>query len=210
LDTLSRKTIRAAYYLRVSTEQQELTNQRTEILPFIEHRGWELVHGFEDVMSGRKGERDRPAFTQMMKAAHQRKFDLIVFWALDRFTREGTRATLNYLERLESKGVGFVSFQEQWLDSTGPFRDVMISMFASLAKQAAARISERTKAGLRVARARGKRLGRLSLHERTVQKIILLSRDAGIGARRISKETGYPLGTVNAVLTKSRRILGQA
>jgi DNA invertase Pin-like site-specific DNA recombinase len=201
-----RKTLRAAYYLRVSTEQQELTNQRTEILPFIEHRGWELVHRFEDVMSGRKSERDRPAFTQMMKAAHQRKFDLVVFWALDRFTREGTRATLNYLERLESKGVGFVSFQEQWLDSTGPFRDVMISMFASLAKQEAARISERTKAGLRVARARGKRLGRPPLHEKTVQKIILLSRDGGIGARKISKETGYPLGTVNAVLTRSRRI----
>jgi DNA invertase Pin-like site-specific DNA recombinase len=206
LNTLShQKTIRAAYYLRVSTEQQELTNQRTEILPFIEHRGWELVHRFEDVMSGRKSERDRPAFTQMMKAAHQRKFDLVVFWALDRFTREGTRATLNYLERLESKGVGFVSFQEQWLDSTGPFRDVMISMFASLAKQEAARISERTKAGLRVAKARGKRLGRPPVPQETIRKILALNNDFGLGARRISKNTGFPLGTVNAILTKSRR-----
>ena len=62
----------------------------------------------------------------MLKAAHQRKFDIVVFWALDRLTREGTRATLNYLRRLESKGVGYVSYQEQWLDSTGPFKDVMI------------------------------------------------------------------------------------
>jgi DNA invertase Pin-like site-specific DNA recombinase len=54
---------------------------------------------------------------------------------LDRLTREGTRATLNYLQRLESKGVGYVSYQEQWLDSTGPFKNVMISMFATLAKQ---------------------------------------------------------------------------
>jgi hypothetical protein len=53
-----------------------------------------------------------------LKAAHQRKFDIIVFWALDRLTREGARATLNYLQRLESKGVGYFSYQEQWLDST--------------------------------------------------------------------------------------------
>jgi DNA invertase Pin-like site-specific DNA recombinase len=113
-------------------------------------------------MSGRKTEKDRPGFAPMLKAAHQRKFDIIVFWALDRLTREGTRATLNYLQRLESKGVGYVSYQEQWLDSTGPFKDVMISMFATLAKQERARISERTIAGLRVARAKGKRLRVLS------------------------------------------------
>ena len=70
-------------------------------------------------MSGQKGEKDRPGFAAMLKAAHQRKFDILVFWAMDRLTREGTRATLNYLQRLESKGVGYVSYQEQWLDSTG-------------------------------------------------------------------------------------------
>ena len=87
--------MRVAYYLRVSTESQELDNQRTEILPFVDRRGWKLVHTFEDVMSGQKGEKDRPGFAAMLKAAHQRKFDILVFWALDRLTREGTRATLN-------------------------------------------------------------------------------------------------------------------
>ena len=105
-------------------------------------------------MSGRKTDKDRPGFAAMLKAAHQRKFDMIVFWALDRLTREGTRATLNYLQRLESKGVGYVSYQEQWLDSTGPFKDVMVSMFATLAKQETARISERTLVGLRIARSK--------------------------------------------------------
>ena len=108
---INQKVVRVAYYLRVSTETQELDNQRGEIIPFIERRGWKLVHPFEDVMSGRKTEKDRPGFAAMLKAAHQRKFDIVVFWALDRLTREGTRATLNYLQRLESKGVGvrFVS-----------------------------------------------------------------------------------------------------
>jgi DNA invertase Pin-like site-specific DNA recombinase len=152
--------IRAAYYLRVSTEGQELENQRGEIVPFIDRRGWKLECAFEDIVSGGKTEKDRPGFAAMLKAAHQRKFDVLVFWALDRLTREGTRATLNYLQRLESKGVDYVSYQEQWLDSTGPFKDVMISMFATLAKQERARISERTIAGLKIARAKGKRLGR--------------------------------------------------
>jgi DNA invertase Pin-like site-specific DNA recombinase len=197
--------IRAAYYLRVSTEGQELENQRSEIKPFIERRGWELGCAFEDVVSGGKTEKNRPGFAAMLKAAHQRKFDILVFWALDRLTREGTRATLNYLQRLESKGVDYVSFQEQWLDSTGPFKDVMISMFATLAKQERARISERTIAGLKVARAKGKRLGRPPLPEETVRTVISLKRDLGIGARKIAKSTGIPLGTVSAILSRSRQ-----
>jgi DNA invertase Pin-like site-specific DNA recombinase len=156
-------------------------------------------------MSGRKTEKDRPGFAAMLKAAHQRKFDIVVFWALDRLTREGTRATLNYLQRLESKGVGYVSYQEQWLDSTGPFKDVMISMFATLAKQERARISERTIAGLKVARAKGKRLGRPPLGEETVRTVLSLNQQAGIGARKIAKSTGFPLGTVSAILSRWRR-----
>jgi DNA invertase Pin-like site-specific DNA recombinase len=129
----------------------------------------------------------------------------VVFWALDRLTREGTRATLNYLQRLESKGVGYVSYQEQWLDSTGPFKDVMISLFATLAKQERARTSERTIAGLTVARAKGKRLGRPPLPQETIRTVLSLSQHAGMGARKIAKRTGFPLGTVSAILTRSRK-----
>jgi DNA invertase Pin-like site-specific DNA recombinase len=171
------KQIRAAYYLRVSTESQELQNQRGEIVPFIENRGWRLVDSFEDSMSGRKTDKDRPGLAAMLKAAHQRKFDIIVFWALDRLTREGTRATLSYLQRLESKGVGYVSYQEQWLDSTGPFKDVMVSMFVTLAKQETARISERTLVGLRIARSKGKRLGRPPLPGATIHQVLTLNRE---------------------------------
>ena len=98
--TSNQNVVRAAYYLRISTEEQELDNQRAEIMAFIARRGWKLVQPFEDVMSGRRTEKDRPGFAAMLKAAHQRKFDILVFWALDRLTREGTRATLNYLQRL--------------------------------------------------------------------------------------------------------------
>src|SRR6201987_1003782 len=201
----NQNVVRAAYYLRISTEEQELDNQRAEIAPFIDRRGWKLEYSFEDVVSGGKPEKDRPGFAAMLKAAHQRKFDILVFWALDRLTREGTRATLNYLQRLESKGVGYVSYQEQWLDPTGPFKDVMISMFATLAKQERARISERTIAGLKVARAKGRILGRPPLPEETVRTVLSPNQGARIGARKIAKSTGFPLGTVSAILTRSRQ-----
>jgi DNA invertase Pin-like site-specific DNA recombinase len=202
---IQQKQIRASYYLRVSTESQELKNQRSEIVPFIENRGWPLVHSFEDSISGRKTDKDRPGFAAMLKAAHQRKFDIIVFWALDRLTREGARATLNYLQRLESKGVGYVSYQEQWLDSTGPFKDVMLSIFATMAKQETARISERTLAGLRSARLKGKRLGRPPLPDATIRQVLMMNRENALGARRIAKQTTIPLGTVNAILTRERK-----
>ena len=121
----------------------------------------------------------------------------------------GSRATLNYLQRLESKGVGYVSYQEQWLDSTGPFKDVMISMFATLAKQERARISKRTIAGLNIARAKGKRLGRPPLPEEAVRTVLSLNQQAGIGARKIAKSTGFPLGTVSAILSRSRNYGGR-
>src|ERR1700751_1936827 len=91
----NQNVVRAAYYVRIRTEEQELDNQRREIMPFVERRGWKLVHPFEDVMSGRKGEKNRPGFSPMLREAHQRKCDIVGFWALDRLTREGTRATLN-------------------------------------------------------------------------------------------------------------------
>ena len=60
---------------------------------------------------------------------------MLLFWSLDRLTREGTLATLKYLELIESCGVHWRSLTEPWIDSAGPFRDVIISLLASLAKQ---------------------------------------------------------------------------
>jgi DNA invertase Pin-like site-specific DNA recombinase len=71
-----------------------------------------------------------------------------LFWKLDRFSREGVRKTLFYLTQLDGWKVGWRSFQEQWFDSCGPFKDAVISIMATLAEQERITISERTKAGL--------------------------------------------------------------
>jgi DNA invertase Pin-like site-specific DNA recombinase len=87
-----------------------LENQRSEIKPFIERRGWQLGCAFEDVVSGGKTEKDRPGFAAMLKAAHQRKFDVLIFWALDRLTRVIVRS---FCMRLVKPRVDTLT--ERWL-----------------------------------------------------------------------------------------------
>ena len=95
-----------------------------------------------------------------MPDAHQRQFDLVLFWALDRFSREGMSQTVAYLRRLDAAGVAFHSYTEEFLSTdNGLVRDILLATMASLAKQEAIKISDRTKAGLERARAKGKRLG---------------------------------------------------
>src|SRR5262245_53864036 len=70
-----------------------------------------------------------------MDAASRHEFDLALFWSLDRFSREGVLETLQYLRTLTSYGVGWKSFTEQYLDSCGIFRDAVLSILATIAKQ---------------------------------------------------------------------------
>ena len=160
--------MRAALYLRVSTRDkgQDVDNQRRQLRQFCDTQGWAVVAEFEDHDSG--GKADRPEFNRMRQCASQRQFDVLVFWALDRLTREGTLATLQYLRALESYGVRWRSLTEAWIDSAGPFRDVIISLLASLAEQERVRLRERVCAGLERARATGTRSGKAIGRPRTI------------------------------------------
>lgn len=150
-----------AIYARVSTNdgRQDTENQLQQLREYVERQpAWQLDGEFIDNASGSNG--NRPALKAMFQAASLREFDLLLFWSLDRLTREGTLPTLNYLQRLTSHGVEWKSFTEQWFDSAGPFREAIISIMATLAKLERTKISERTLAGLARARREGKALGR--------------------------------------------------
>jgi DNA invertase Pin-like site-specific DNA recombinase len=154
---------RCALYGRISTRDkgQEVENQLVQLRDFAVKQGWEIVFEFTDSESGSKS--DRPQFQEMFKAASQRKFDVLLFWSLDRLSREGVLETLQHLNRLTSHGVNYRSFTEQYFDSCGIFKDAVISILATVAKQERIRISERVRAGVAHARAKGKRLGRPAL-----------------------------------------------
>lgn len=94
----------------------------------------------------------------MLLEAYQKRFDLVVFWRLDRFSREGAPPTLKYSKELRDHGVNYKSFTEPYLDSLGPFGDVIVSMLATIAAQELIRISENTKALLAKKKASGIKL----------------------------------------------------
>ena len=149
-----------ALYARISTRDkgQEVENQLAQLREFAARQGWTVANEFVDRESGSTAA--RPEFQAMFRAASQRKFDVLLFWSLDRFSREGVLETLQHLNRLTSYGVNYRSFTEQYFDSCGIFKDAVISILATIAKQERIRISERVRAGLDRARSRGKRLGR--------------------------------------------------
>src|SRR5260370_498884 len=147
---------RVAIYARVSSRaKQETLNQLAQLREFSKRQGWRLVTPeYIDHESGAVPA--RAGFQKMLLHASQRKFDVLLFWALDRLTREGTLATLQYLERLTSYQVGYKSFTEPYLDSCGTFKDVVVSLLATMAKQERIRMGERVRAGLQHARRQGK------------------------------------------------------
>ena len=139
--------MRAAIYARVSTAdgRQDTENQLAELRRFASTQGWEIAAEYIDHESG--GRADRREFCQMFTDAAQRQFDGLLFWALDRLTREGALETLQYLNRLSGYGVGFRSFTEPYLDSCGIFKDAVIAILGVIAKQgfdAEATYSKRT------------------------------------------------------------------
>jgi DNA invertase Pin-like site-specific DNA recombinase len=138
----------------------------------------------------------------MFKAASQRKFDVLLFWLLDRLSREGVLETLQHLNRLTSYGVNYRSFTEQYFDSCGIFKDAVISILATIARQERIRISERVRAGLRNARAKGKTLGR----PRVIVDAGRISRlrAQGRSVRQIAAELGYSRGLVHNTLANSK------
>lgn len=150
--------MRVALYARVSTKDkgQDTENQLHQLRAFAEQHGT-IYQVYTDQESG--GMADRTAFKQLLLEAYQQKFDLVVFWRLDRFSREGALATLRYLKELKDHGVNYKSFTEPYLDSLGPFGDVIVSMLATIAAQDLIKISENTKAALAKKKAAGVQLG---------------------------------------------------
>jgi DNA invertase Pin-like site-specific DNA recombinase len=170
------KATQVAIYARVSTrDKQETQNQLAQLREFCQQQGWLVVTEYIDHETGSVS--TRANFQKMLLHASQAKFDVLLFWSLDRLTREGTLATLQYLERLTSYQVGYKSFTEPYLDSCGTFKDVVISLLATMAKQERIRMGERVRAGIQRARKQGKSHGRPPLRRLTAGEVARLRKE---------------------------------
>lgn len=134
---------------------QEPENQLLPLRQMAQGMGFDIHAEYVDRVSGATS--DRPQFLRLRMDAHQRKFQILLIWSLDRFSREGIPMTFFYIEELKRCGVGIISHQEPWLDTRqeNPFSDVIIAIFAWVAKQERLRISQRTRAGIAQRRAIG-------------------------------------------------------
>ena len=177
--------------------KQDVENQLAELREFCKRSRWTVEIEYVDKASG-KDSKNRPQFIRMLEDADRREFDLLLFWSLDRLSREGVLATLNHLQRLSDAGVEWRSYQERYFDSCGPFKDAVISIMATLAQQERLRISERTKAGLKRAKREGKTLGRPRV-DVDVEKVRQLQAN-GLGLREVAKKTGWSLSSIMRTL----------
>jgi len=151
--------MKVAIYARVSTKDkgQDTENQMEQLRKYAEAQSWKIKE-YVDHETGKHANRE--AFQRLFDAASRREFGIVLVWALDRFTREGVAETFIHIQKLRSYGVEFESLTEAHFRTTGPAGELMIAIAAWIAKQERLRISERTKAGLAIARKQGRVGGR--------------------------------------------------
>ena len=151
---------RAGLYARVSTSEQNCENQLAALRAFAAARGWE-AHEFVD--QGVSGAKDRrPALDAMLAAARARKIDVLAVVKLDRLARS-THHLLSIGKELESVAVDLVAL-DQAIDTTTPSGRLLFHVLAAIAEFERDLIRDRVIAGLRRAKAQGRRLGRPRLH----------------------------------------------
>jgi len=198
------KTIRnAALYARVSTKDkgQDTENQLVQLRGYCHRQGWAIVE-YVDHVSGKRSD-NRRQFQALLTAASRREFDVVVVWALDRFSREGVMQTFEHIKRLNGYGVQFESFTESCFRTTGDTGELMIALAAWIAKQERNRISERTKAGMERARRNGTQSGKSIGRPRKVvdrDKVRKLHAE-GKSTREIATVIGASHMTVARILT---------
>lgn len=185
---------RVAIYARVSTRDkgQDIENQLQALREYCKARRWPIVEEYIDHATGKTSDRIR--FKQLFVDAGRNNFDLVLFWALDRFSREGVLDTLQHLQKLTAADIDWRSFTEQYLDSCGIFRDAVLAILATIAKQERVRMTERTIAGLARAKREGKQIGRPKRIANREQ--ILTLRESGMSFGGIAKRLSLPRSTV--------------
>jgi DNA invertase Pin-like site-specific DNA recombinase len=199
-------TKRAAIYSRVSTTGQTIENQRRELERVAQQRGWEIVELYEDAgISGAKGRDQRPALDRLHKDATRGHFDIVMAWSVDRLGRS-LHQLVNFMAEMGQLSIG-VYLHQQALDSSTAAGRAMLSMCSVFAEFERDMIVERVNAGLRRARAQGKRLGRPTVGHH-VEAAVRQLRRRGTGIKAIARELKIGVSVVQRVVYAEQRRSG--
>ena len=183
---------RVAIYVRVSTSDKRQDTE-TQLLPlreYVKQREWEIYKIYEDQESGSK--ENRPKLLELLQDAKRLKFDAVLVFRFDRFSRS-TKQLIESLETFKALKIDFISYQEA-IDTTTPAGAVMFTMISAFAQFERAIIQERVRAGINRARADGKILGRPKAPI-NLQELFKL-KSQGLSIRKIAGELGVPKSTV--------------
>ena len=197
--------MRAAIYLRVSTDEQTTDNQERELRAAAGRMGHEIVQVYRDAgISGAKGRDKRPAFDAMHKDAARRRFDVVMAWSVDRLGRS-LQDLCGFLSELHSLDIDLFLHQ-QGIDTTTPAGKAMFQMMGVFAEFERSMIRERVNAGIARAKADGKHCGRPFIDTKLEGRIRdALAAPGRPGLHKIAKQFGVGSGTVQRIAGLNRR-----
>ena len=195
----------AALYVRVSTtDKQHPANQVGPLREWCKEAGYTVHAEYTDTESG--GSATRPRFAQMMADAAARKFGIVVFWSLDRFSREGIGQTFQHLARLRANGVMFASLTEEYFRADGgPADELLIAVVSWIADFERRRRVERVNAGLARARAAGVILGRKPVTKETQRRQMREWADQGKSLSTIALNFAVSKATAGRIIQAERK-----
>lgn len=201
---------RVGLYLRVSTDDQTVENQRQALTALIERRGWRLFEEFVDNgVSGAKGRNKRPGYDRLLKAAITRKIDIVVAWSVDRLGRS-LQHLVGFLGELNAVGCDIV-LEKQAVDTTTPAGRAMFQMLGVFAEFERSILQERIHAGIARARKNGTKSGKPHGRPRVKPKVEAAIREslaAGKGIHRTARECEVGVGTVQRIKREMAETLG--
>lgn len=187
---------RVGLYLRVSTLDQSTEIQQHELIAYAKARGWTQLALYEDHATGTNDL--RPALRRLLRDARERRIDIVLCWKLDRLFRS-LHDLLSTLEEFQSLGVEFISIKDQ-IDMTTPAGRLLTHLLAAFAEFEVSLIRERVRAGLRMARSKGVRLGR---PKRISDEQVVALRSQGLTLSQIAKRLGVSKSGVSKTLSRT-------
>jgi DNA invertase Pin-like site-specific DNA recombinase len=189
--------MKAAVYCRVSTSDQSTDLQIREISEYVTKRGWEFEIYEDAGLTGTNG--NRPALKRLLADVKSRKVDVVVCWKLDRLFRS-LKDLISTLQEFEDVNVKFISLKDQ-IDMTTASGKLLMHLLGAFGEFEASLIRERVRAGLKAAKAKGKRLGRPRKIDR---KQVAKLRQEGRSLNDIAQKLRVSKGAISKVLTSLR------
>lgn len=186
--------IKVAFYLRVSTDDQTIENQRRDLDEVARRLGWDVVRVYADEgISGSKGRDARPQFDELLKSVARKEFDLIAAWSVCRLGRS-LSDLVNFLNDINNRGVDLY-LHKQGLDTSTPAGRMMFQMLGVFSEFERAMISDRVKAGL--ART-DKAIGRPGIGDWKLNRVRKQLRE-GKSIRTVAELAKVSVGTVSRI-----------